>query len=152
MFAESAREATGAGGRRRRWAAAVAAGGVLSLGLTAALPQAATALPAKMSAKVVKVANRPSIGEMLVTKKGAALYEDTDGPCTGGCLTVWPPLLMPKGATVPKGTTGLGTVAFTGGRLQVTYHGMPLYTFESDSGKSVNGNGVGGFVAATVSK
>jgi hypothetical protein len=35
-------------------------------------------------------------------------------------------------------------------RRQVTYLGKALYTFESDSGTSLNGNGVGGFKAAKV--
>jgi len=33
--------------------------------------------------------------------------------------------------------------------LQVTFEGRPLYTFYTDSGSSVNGEGVGGFSVAT---
>jgi predicted lipoprotein with Yx(FWY)xxD motif len=40
-------------------------------------------------------------------------------------------------------------VAF-GKKLQVTYEGRPLYTFTSDHGKSVTGNGVNGFAVAEV--
>jgi hypothetical protein len=32
----------------------------------------------------------------------------------------------------------------------VTYHGQRLYTFTGDTGHSVNGNGVAGFVVAKV--
>jgi hypothetical protein len=56
---------------------------------------------------------------------------------------------MPTGTTVPLGARCLSTRAFgTHGRLQVTYMGQRLYRFINDSGSSVNGNGVGGFVAA----
>jgi predicted lipoprotein with Yx(FWY)xxD motif len=103
-----------------------------------------------MTSKVVKQETRTGFGLILTTTKGRALYVDTDPPCTGGCLAVWPPLLMPKGKTVPTGAADLGTVAF-GAKLQVTYQGMPLYTFSSDHGKSVTGNGVAGFAVAKVS-
>jgi predicted lipoprotein with Yx(FWY)xxD motif len=102
--------------------------------------------------RVVEVVTRAPIGKMLATVKGRSLYTTTSG-CTGSCLTVWPPLLMSKGRTVPKGVKGLGTVTLVVGgvnRLQVTYHGLALYRFVSDTGSSVNGNGVGGFVAAHV--
>jgi hypothetical protein len=39
----------------------------------------------------------------------------------------------------------VGSVMLSNGRSQVTYNQMPLYTFASDSGTSVNGQGVGGF-------
>ena len=40
------------------------------------------------------------------------LYIESSGTCTGGCLTIWPPLLMPKGKTKPAGVaSGLGTTA-----------------------------------------
>jgi len=97
----------------------------------------------------VKEETRAGFGLILTTTKNKSLYTDTTPPCTGSCLAVWPPLLMPKGKTMPAGAPGLGTVAF-GTRLQVTYNGMPLYTFTSDHGKSVNGNGVNGFAVAEV--
>jgi predicted lipoprotein with Yx(FWY)xxD motif len=99
--------------------------------------------------KVVKQEKRKGFGKILTTTKNRALYVDEGTACTGGCLEVWPPLLMPAGKTMPAGASGLGTVPF-GTMLQVTYHGMPLYTFESDHGKSVTGNGDNGFYVATV--
>jgi predicted lipoprotein with Yx(FWY)xxD motif len=96
--------------------------------------------------KVVKEVVRGSFGEILTNKLGHTLYIQPGGTCTGGCLTVWPPLLMPKGKTVPGGVAGgLGTVS-TGSGLQVTYNGMPLYTFASDTKTSTSG-----FVVAQVS-
>jgi predicted lipoprotein with Yx(FWY)xxD motif len=89
---------------------------------------------------------------MLATIKGASLYT-TASSCTGGCLGVWPPLLMAKGKTTPTGVSGLSTVKVTingSHDLQVAYKGKRLYRFISDSGSSVTGNGVGGFKVATV--
>jgi predicted lipoprotein with Yx(FWY)xxD motif len=114
-------------------------------------PAAHASAPRPTAAVVVKKATRGKFGTILVTTKGLALYEHPGGPCTGSCLQVWPPLLMPKGTTQPEGATGLGTAPYAGGRLQVTYHKQRLYTFVSDSGTSVKGNGVGGFVVAKVS-
>ena len=99
---------------------------------------------------VVKVATRSPYGQILTTDKKFALYVEPGGTCTGSCLTIWPPLLMPKGKTIPGGTTGLGTVSTASG-LQVTYNSMPLYTFYTDTKKTENGENVGGFVVAQVS-
>ena len=100
------------------------------------------------SAVVVKVsASRGGFKDVLTTTKGVGATLYTASSCTGSCLSIWPPLLMPKGTTVPKGPkglTGLGTAKF-GKRLQVTYKKHRLYTFASDSGSSVSGNGVAGF-------
>ena len=127
--------------------------GLLALAGSLALAPAALAVPpVKTSAVVVKVVHRAPVGKMLATTAGASLYTDSSS-CTSGCLTVWPPLVMPKGRTVPKGISGLATVSLTlpsGTVLQVTYDGKPLYTFSGDTGKSLNGNGLGGFSAATV--
>jgi predicted lipoprotein with Yx(FWY)xxD motif len=89
---------------------------------------------------------------MLATVKGASLYTAPATGCTGECLHIWPPLYVATGK-IPTGVSGLGTVSITVGRythLQVTYNGNPLYKFKGDSGTSVNGNGVGGFMAATI--
>jgi predicted lipoprotein with Yx(FWY)xxD motif len=130
------------------------AGGSLSVaalgGATAA--SAAPAHPAAgKSAVVVKQAKRGHFGKILVTVPGAALYYLPHGPCTGQCLAIWPPLVMPAGRTVPKGAKCLGTAKFgSHHRLQVTYRKERLYTFVDDSGGSVTGNGVEGFKVAKV--
>ncbi len=115
------------------------------------MPGAAQATTTKTEA-VVKVVDRAPFGKMLATVKGASLYT-TSSACTGGCLNVWPPLLMTEGKTVPTGVSGLSTVKVTIGTshdLQVTFKGKRLYRFRSDSGTSVNGNGVGGFKVAKI--
>ncbi len=141
-----------AGSRGRfRHGGVVALAGLSMFTLTVPLAEAASA--SGHSVVVVKKAQRGSFGAILVTAHGVALYRDSsDKPntptCTGGCASIWPPLLLPKGIKLAKGgsgVTGLGTVKVSNGRLQVTYHQMPLYTFASDSGTSVTGQGVGGF-------
>jgi predicted lipoprotein with Yx(FWY)xxD motif len=131
--------------------ATVVAVAVGALTATAVSLTAAEAAPAAKKATVVKVVTRGSFGKMLAKKSnGRSLYILPKGSCTGSCLTAWPPLEMPKGTTVPEGTKCLGTAKF-GTHLQVTYRKKKLYTFEGDSGSSVNGNGVSGFKVAKVS-
>ena len=135
---------------RNGWTCA-AVGIALYAGSAVVAPVAAQAATSKAEA-VVKVVDRAHFGKMLATEKGASLYT-TSSSCTGGCLGVWPPLLMAKGKTTPTGVSGLSTAKVTIGSshdLQVTYKGKRLYRFISDSGTSVNGNGVGGFKVAKV--
>ena len=69
------------------------------------------------------------------------------------CRNPWrclarPPFVLPTGdskARGAKGLKGFGTVKLADGKLQVTYHKEPLYTFADDTGHSVKGNGVGPF-------
>jgi len=139
------------------WAARVAVAAALVSGATVIGAGMAAAQPhhpapaARTSAKVVQEASRPGFGKILVTAgKGMALYTNPAG-CSPGCRTIWPALLLPKGATTPTGAPCLAT-AKLGTRLQVTYRKMRLYTFTGDHGHSVNGNGVAGFSVAKVVK
>jgi predicted lipoprotein with Yx(FWY)xxD motif len=56
--------------------------------------------------------------------------------CTGGCIAIWPAVSIAAGQT-PTGGPGitgqLGTITRSDGSLQVTYKGLPLYFFHSDS-------------------
>jgi len=123
----------------------------VSLTATAMSAGAATDHHPSRSAVVVKERTHAPFGKILYTTRDQALYYQPSGSCTGTCLSVWPPLLMPKGKTKPEGARCLATAKF-GGRLQVTYNRHRLYTFVDDSGGSVNGNGVAGFVVAKVVK
>jgi predicted lipoprotein with Yx(FWY)xxD motif len=54
------------------------------------------------STVLVKV-GKTSLGKVLVGAKGLTLYHRTTDntgtvSCTGGCLTFWPPLLLPAGS------------------------------------------------------
>jgi predicted lipoprotein with Yx(FWY)xxD motif len=129
-------------------------------GSTSSSPSAGN--PASSSSNpTVKVLDDPTLGKVLEDSAGKALY--TYGPdtghggqatCTGGCLAAWPALTVPAGTTPTAGSGVTGTLAAVkqaNGTYQVTYNGMPIYTFVSDSMGQVTGNGVNSFSAATVS-
>jgi predicted lipoprotein with Yx(FWY)xxD motif len=101
------------------------------------------------SATVVKVAVRAPFGKILTRTNGLSLYYHPVGSCSASCQNIWPPLVMPTGATMPLGAKCLATAAL-GTKLQVTYHGQRLFSFTGDSGSSVNGNGLSGFKVAKV--
>jgi predicted lipoprotein with Yx(FWY)xxD motif len=135
------------------WTARAVVAAVLVGGVTAATAGIAAAQtgqgPTGTSAVVVKEAFRTGFGKMLVTPgAGRALYTNPAG-CSVACQTIWPPLVMPAGATTPTGAPCLAT-ARLGTKLQVTYHKLRLYTFVNDIGHSVTGNGVAGFHVAKV--
>jgi predicted lipoprotein with Yx(FWY)xxD motif len=139
------------GPRGMSWTARAVVAAVLIGGSTVATAGIAAAASggAGTSAVVVKEAFRTGFGKMLVTHgTGMALYTNPAG-CSAACQSIWPPLLMPTGATTPTGAPCLAT-AHLGTKLQVTYHMLRLYTFTGDSGHSVNGNGVAGFHVAKV--
>jgi len=136
----------------RHWTFKTAAALTIAGSLTAitATVSAAQAQPyTTRRATVVHVVTRHPFGKMLATVHGRSLYYQPTGRCTGSCLGVWPPLLMPRGKTIPLGARCLATDRF-GRRLQVTYRGKRLYLFSGDSGSSVTGNNVGGFKVARV--
>lgn len=94
---------------------------------------------------VINTTSNAKLGTILVTSKGITLYrlnKDSmnKSVCTSACAKVWPPLMTGSGSPVAgTGVTGLGSIAVAGGR-QVTYKGMPLYTFVGDkSAGQVNG-------------
>ncbi len=129
--------------------AGFAIGTLVMVGAVAPAPSASATVTTET---VVQVVTRPPFGKMLATVHGRSLYTTTK-PCTGSCLTIWPPLLMAAGKTMPRGVAGLGTASVTiGGKheLQVTYMKKKLYTFVSDAGTSVRGNDVNSFFVAKV--
>ena len=97
---------------------------------------------------VVRTANNPTLHtKVLVNRKGLTLYSlsvEKRGRfiCTDqSCLSLWIPLLVPKG-TIPTGALHLGTVRRPDGRIQVSYRGLPVYTFTQDRKPGdVKGNG-----------
>ena len=142
--------------RLKRWRAGIGIGALCVTAATLGVVPVASAsvAPSRVAshtgkaAVVVKISkSRGGFKNVLTTTAGVGKTLYTAASCTGSCLGAWPPLLMPKGDTIPKGPkgfSGLGT-AKMGKRLQVTYKKHRLYTFTGDSGSSVNGNGVAGF-------
>ena len=133
----------------------------LSLAALAAGPaNAATHTAAgKPAAVEVEVKTVAKYGKILVDQKGLPLYYDAANTrghwaCTGGCLTAWPPLVLPKGqmgAHMGAGVKGLGTVKAPYG-TQVTWDGKALYTFVEDTAGKVTGNDVHDFFVVSLSK
>jgi predicted lipoprotein with Yx(FWY)xxD motif len=121
------------------------------LALAAVLVFSAIAVPmalAKGSKTVAGEATAPSLHKTVLTNtKGLTLYTlvgETNGKfiCTGACLKAWPPLLVAAG-TKPTGPVKLSTIKRPEGKTQVTFKGMPVYTFSGDSKKGeANGEGL----------
>jgi predicted lipoprotein with Yx(FWY)xxD motif len=144
------------GGSRRRdgrfGGAAVLAGLAVAASWTLAGPGAGGG--AWAGTPTVQVTANARYGDILTDGAGVALYTlDTDhdglSTCHGACAQAWPPLTVPHG-TDPTGGPGMpGTVGVarqTNGTDQVTYNGMPLYTFVGDTAPGqVTGDGVAGF-------
>jgi predicted lipoprotein with Yx(FWY)xxD motif len=133
--------------RRRR-----ATHGLYALAIAALLAMSAIAAPmalAKGSKTVTGEATAPKLHKTVLTNtKGLTLYTlsgETHGKficTTAECLKAWPPLLVTP-STTPKGPVKLGTIKNPEGKTQVTFKGMPVYTFEGDSKKGeANGEGL----------
>jgi predicted lipoprotein with Yx(FWY)xxD motif len=120
-------------------AAALAACGGSSSG------ESATA--ASSNGGTVSVAEIEGTGNVLVDSSGQALYaseqESESGMvmCTGACNSFWQPLTVSGGAPEGGSVSHLGVVKRPDGSMQVTYEGMPLYTFTQEGPEEVTGNG-----------
>ena len=118
---------------------------------TSATSSAATpATPAtssQPSSAIVKTASNAKLGRtILVDAHGMTLYSlsaERGGKfiCAGSpCTQVWHPL---TGSTGAAHLASLGTVKRPDGSGQVTYKGMPLYTFAQDhAAGEANGQGL----------
>jgi predicted lipoprotein with Yx(FWY)xxD motif len=83
------------------------------------------------------------VGTVLVDSKGDVLYtnnQDTASKmaCTSSCQTIWPPL---KASGQPTSSDAAVQSKLDVANGQVTYNGMPLYTFVEDSPGTASGNG-----------
>lgn len=132
----------------------------LAIALTALLVVTSVAA-AQSTKRVAKEAENATLNEtILTTMKGKTLYSlsaETKGRfiCTGACLASWKPLVVPAGVK-PTGPVALSTRKRPDGRTQVTYKGLPLYSFNGDTKPGeANGQGlkdVGTWHAARVKK
>jgi predicted lipoprotein with Yx(FWY)xxD motif len=120
---------------RRKWTIGV----IGALVLVAIVATGAMALSGNSSAAGKPVVKTGHVlgTKALVTRRGFTLYSlsaETHGRfiCTDKtCMSLWIPLVVARG-TKPTGASRLGTVRRPDGRTQVTFKGLPLYTFVND--------------------
>ncbi len=121
------------------------AGAALAVGGLCASVAAAGAAKAATSG-VVSTTRNAHFGTILASGNAVYTLKPSKVPCETQCLKFWPEVLLPKGVTTTTAGPGvnaasLGTVTRSGGSLQVTYRGKPLYYFVKDTGPGqVNGN------------
>jgi len=134
-------------------AAAGALAGCGSSSKTTSATSPATTQPAsaatsgQSSSAVVKTAANAKLGRtILVDAHGMTLYSlsgERGGKfiCAGSpCTQVWHPL---TGSAANASVSSLGTVKRPDGTQQVTYQGMPLYSFAQDRAPGeANGQGI----------
>ena len=112
---------------------------------TASSPASSAASPAAAGAASVKTAMIGGV-TVLTNSRGFTLYSfapdtSTTSKCYGTCATNWPPVTGPVSAAGVTGT--FGTITRTGGSVQATFDGHPLYTFAGDTAPGQNnGNGL----------
>jgi predicted lipoprotein with Yx(FWY)xxD motif len=112
-------------------------------------PSGAAGLPAKGS--TVLIVQHSNLGWVLAEANGLVVYTyggDTKGgspTCTGSCATIWGAVTgLPLASSADTLPGQLGTVSMSNGAKQITYNGMPLYTFKGAKPLSTKGNGVEG--------
>ena len=98
---------------------------------------AAMARPGASSGSVA--VHSSSYGRVLFDGRGFALYTFSHDPhgrssCSGACARAWPPYLVTRRAEASAGVRRslLGVTRRSGGRLQATYAGHPLYYYVGD--------------------
>ena len=115
---------------------------LLCTAAAAGASQALAAAPASSTAHAAAAAtvslHSSPYGKILVNSKGDTLYlwakdKNDKSACSGGCLAVWPFVLISGKPTAGSGVNAklLGTIKVKGGN-EVTYNKHPLYTYISD--------------------
>jgi predicted lipoprotein with Yx(FWY)xxD motif len=114
-------------------------GALLASGAIVVATGVATLGGASASPTTIAVAQNKTWGATLTLKNGDTLYRLTKDSknksvCTGKCATIWVPVLLATGQKTPvgSGVSHLGSFTRANGTHQVTYEGIPLYTFTGD--------------------
>ncbi len=124
---------------------------IVTVSIVLALAVAGTALASAQAGTAV-VLRKTSLGKVLTTSTNFVLYVYTpDGKnkshCYNTCAATWTPLLTTGKPVVGAGLKKalLSTTKRKDGKIQVTYHGHPLYTYTGDTAAlQTNGEGVNG--------
>jgi predicted lipoprotein with Yx(FWY)xxD motif len=110
---------------------------------------------AASSADALAVTTNSSLGQIVTTGSGRTVYRfdaDSTSPsksnCTGGCSSLWPPVLATGSGTpavMGVNSSQLGEVTRSDGSKQLTLAGSPLYTYSGDTAAgTAAGEGSGG--------
>jgi predicted lipoprotein with Yx(FWY)xxD motif len=113
-------------------------------------PASTAPASSEATSAIVKTASNPTLGAtVLVDTQGRTLYHlsgEQNGNliCTSAaCLQVWHPVSASTAGGSNGSVASLGTVKRPDGTEQVTYKGMPLYTFTQDQqAGEVRGEGI----------
>jgi predicted lipoprotein with Yx(FWY)xxD motif len=143
-------------GRRGRRSPRRAAVVAVLAGCLAIASLAATALAVGGSLSISSAPNATLGKQVVLNAQGRTLYAlhpETTGHLlckSRACFKFWPPVTVASSTTKLKGGSGvqgrLGILRRSGGLLQVTLRGMPLYRFANDHARGqANGEGIKGF-------
>ena len=125
--------------------------GVVFLTLAGAACGSSPGVTRSATSTSMVLVSRSAHGVLLVNSDGRTLYAFTADHgsrivCGVTCTPIWPPLTVRRGEAPTKasGLSGaLGTIIRSDGSHQVTYNGLPLYTYTGDSGPGqTNGQGI----------
>jgi predicted lipoprotein with Yx(FWY)xxD motif/uncharacterized cupredoxin-like copper-binding protein len=119
---------------------------------TGGTPNAGTPEAVGGTQATIFVRESGTLGRYFSTPAGLTLYVsngDTvanQSTCTGDCAIAWIPFSATEPLSLPPGVAGeLALFDREDGATQLSYNGMPLYTYNADSGPgSTLGDGVGG--------
>lgn len=117
------------------------------------LAASCVAAGASPSPTTITVTQNKTWGPTLTLKDGRTLYRfvkdsKDKSVCAAACATVWLPVLLARGQKTPvgDGVSHLGSFTRANGTHQVSYEGIPLYTFAGDKAAGqVKGNIKDGF-------
>jgi predicted lipoprotein with Yx(FWY)xxD motif len=90
---------------------------------------------------VIFSAPQAGLVAILTTQSGSTLYtnvgdvQDSSFVATQSFAAAWPAVILPPGDVLypGRGIVGLGTFILPSGQVQVTWQGLPLYTFIKDT-------------------
>jgi predicted lipoprotein with Yx(FWY)xxD motif len=137
--------------RITRWALPLVAAALLAAGCGSSSPTPASGGSSTSGGSGTVHLRSTPVGKVLTNAAGRTLYALTGNTvghliCTGGCLSVWPPVTASGTPSAGSGVTAsLGTTHFSGG-TQLTVDGVPVYLYSGDSSAgTANGQGIKSF-------
>ena len=132
---------------------------VSACGASSSPPAASSSAPvasstpqgASAASPMTITARQTPLGSVLSGPSGNTVYtllsaQGMPLPCTGACLSAWPPVTATAGSSPHAGSGVSATLAIDASIMQVTADGAPLYYFSGDSAAGqANGEGIKNF-------